>query len=228
MSIITAIHMKSVSRFRKLSRFLGAGLLLSLAATGSEALPIRPSFASLVAFAAPVPQSDGWPIRPFPVRMVQPAAATARPQTTEQRLYRARPPGHPATSPAAVQSHISVVKLGMVQLQLINADRASAGLSPVAWSPCLELVARQNAHRIAEQGFLSHTDGPSRDLGCGLGAAAGENIAYRSDGENDPLANTMFMNSSAHRANILGPYRYLGAAWETGPDGNSYIAVAFG
>jgi len=38
----------------------------------------------------------------------------------------------------------------------------------------------------------------------------------------------MFMNSAEHRANILGPYRYVATAWTVRSDGRAYIAVEFG
>lgn len=114
------------------------------------------------------------------------------------------------------------------QLQLVNTDRAQSGLAPLAWSPCLAAVAIDNAQRIARQRYLSHTDGPAQDLRCSLGLRAGENIAYRSAGSDDQAANLMFMQSPEHRANILGTFRYLGAAWALNPDGTAFIAVEFG
>jgi len=114
---------------------------------------------------------------------------------------------------------------------LINQDRASnGGLSGLAWSPCLANIALQNAQRIAAQGYLSHTNGPTLDLGCDPSyTTAGENIAYISSGIDDAQANTMFMNSAPHRANILnGAYRFVGTAWVVAPNGYAYIAVEFG
>jgi cysteine-rich secretory family protein len=114
------------------------------------------------------------------------------------------------------------------QQTLINQDRAAAGLPPLAWSTCLAQVALQNAQRIAAQGYLSHTDGPTLDLACGIGSTqSGENIAYLSSGIDDAQANTMFMNSAPHRANILGPYNYVATAWVIAPNGYAYIAEEF-
>jgi uncharacterized protein YkwD len=80
---------------------------------------------------------------------------------------------------------------------------------------------------MAKQGYISHTDGPTRDLGCHLGYQAGENVGWWSGGVNDVLINNMFMNSPDHRANILGPYHYVATAWVTAPNGYAYIAVEF-
>jgi uncharacterized protein YkwD len=114
------------------------------------------------------------------------------------------------------------------QQALINADRAAAGLPPLSWSPCLAAIALQNAERMAAQGYISHANGVSLDLGCHLGSRTGENIAYVSGGINDAVVNTMFMNSPEHRANILGAYHFVGTAWAVAPNGYAYIAVEFG
>jgi len=112
------------------------------------------------------------------------------------------------------------------QQALINQDRARYGLAPLTWSSCLYNVAVSNAQRMAAQGFISHTNGPSADLACGLGHQAGENVGDWSAGINDAQLNTMFMNSPDHRANILGPYHYVATAWVVSK-GYGYIAVEF-
>ncbi len=129
-------------------------------------------------------------------------------------------PARPAAPPPAI-----VVR--STQQALINQDRARYGLPPLTWSSCLYNVAVSNARRMAAQGFISHTNGPSVDLSCGLGHQAGENVGYWSAGVNDSQLNTMFMNSPDHRANILGPYRYVATAWAVGSNGYGYIAVEF-
>jgi uncharacterized protein YkwD len=138
-------------------------------------------------------------------------------------------PGAPAQSaaPAPARPAAPAIVIGSTQQALINQDRARYGLGPLTWSSCLAGVARSNAARIAAQGSLSHTNGPNLDLNCGLGHQAGENIGYWSLGVNDSQLNTMFMNSAEHRANILGPYRYVASAWVVAANGYGYIAVEF-
>ena len=114
------------------------------------------------------------------------------------------------------------------QQALINQDRAASGLGALSWSDCLAAVAVQNAERIMAQGALSHTNGPTLDLDCGIGSTqGGENIAYLSGGINDTEANTLFMNSAPHRANILGPYQYVATAWSVASNGYAYVAEEF-
>jgi uncharacterized protein YkwD len=141
------------------------------------------------------------------------------------------PAAHPA-APAAAPVHQAppppppAVVVRTTQQALINQDRARAGLAPLTWSSCLYNVAVSNAQRMAAQGFISHTNGPSADLSCGLGHQAGENVGDWSAGINDAQLNTMFMNSPEHRANILGPYHYVATAWVVSK-GYGYIAVEF-
>ena len=61
----------------------------------------------------------------------------------------------------------------------------------------------------------------------GIGSPSGENVGYWSGGINDYQLNTMFMNSAEHRANIMGPYHYVGTAWVVAKNGYGYIAVEF-
>lgn len=132
----------------------------------------------------------------------------------------------PAVSRPAPPKPSGVV-IGSYQQELINQDRAQAGLPPLTWSSCLAGIAQQQAARMAAQGSISHTDGISEDLGCGLGGYAGENLGYWTGGVNDAQLNSMFMASPEHRANILGNFRYVGTCWATAPNGTAYLAVEF-
>jgi uncharacterized protein YkwD len=133
-------------------------------------------------------------------------------------------PAPPPPPPAPARPAIWVNSRQQV---LINIDRAGAGLAPLSWSPCLYAVALQNARRMAAQGYISHANGVYQDLACGLGSRSGENVGYTSGGINDALLNTMFMNSPEHRANILGPFHFVGTAWAVAANGYAYIAVEF-
>ena len=131
-----------------------------------------------------------------------------------------------ATRPASPRAPQIVV--ATTQQRLINQDRASVGLPPLAWNSCLAAIATQNALRMATQGYISHANGATLDLGCHVGSRAGENIGYLSAGINDLKMNAMFMASAEHRANILGPYHYVATVWVVAPNGYAYIAVEFG
>jgi len=119
------------------------------------------------------------------------------------------------------------IVIGSTQQALINKDRARYGLRPLTWSSCLASIAYSNSVRMAKQGYISHTNGATRDLGCHLGYHAGENVGWYSAGANDTWVNNAFMASSGHRANILSSYyHYVGTSWVRGAKG-WYIAVEF-
>ena len=157
-------------------------------------------------------------------RLFYPGNRIVRPALTP-RLTAVAVPTPPSVAVAAPPPRAPSIVIGSTQQVLINRDRAGAGRAPLSWSSCLYSVALANAKRMAAQGFISHTNGPNADLRCGLGSRAGENVGYWTGGVNDAQLNTMFMNSADHRANIMGPYRYVGTAWVTAPNGVAYIAV---
>lgn len=132
-----------------------------------------------------------------------------------------------STLKAQPRSGAGVLVYGSTQQLLINRDRAAAGRAPLTWSGCLATVAVANARRMVAQGYISHTNGPWQDLGCRLGAQAGENVGWWSAGVDDAQLNAMFMASADHRANIMGPYHYVATAWAVAPNGYAYIAVEF-
>lgn len=148
-----------------------------------------------------------------------------RPIPTPAPPAAAAPAALPPARPAPAQPSAIVVR--STQQALINQDRARYGLAPLTWSSCLYSVAVRNAQRMAAQGFISHTNGPNADLSCGLSHQAGENVGDWSAGVSDSQLNAMFMNSSDHRANILGPYHYAATAWAVDSRGYGYIAVEF-
>jgi len=188
--------------------FLLTGLLIAAAAQSAS----RPTPETAVAAG----QSDELirhPVEPKPLPSNSPAARTSG------SLVQATHPAPPRAPQLVVAS---------TQQRLINQDRASAGLPPLAWNSCLAAIATQNALRMATQGYISHANGVTLDLGCHVGSRAGENIGYLSAGINDVEMNAMFMASAEHRANILGPYHYVATAWVVAPNGYAYIAVEFG
>lgn len=93
-------------------------------------------------------------------------------------------------------------------LELVNAERRSAGLKPVRPDPVLTQVARSHSRDMFKRGYFSHFSPEGKDLGDRLQQAR---IGYLSAGENLALAPTLstahkgLMLSPGHRANILRP-----------------------
>ena len=139
----------------------------------------------------------------------------------------AKPPIRRAPVAAPRPVVTAAIVIGSTQQALINQDRASYGLRPLTWSSCLASVAYSNAARMAAAQRMWHANGVYSDLACHLGNRTGENIGYWTGGVTDSRLNTMFMNSPEHKANILGPYRYVATAWRIAANGTAYIAVEF-
>jgi len=178
---------------------------------------------------APLPADDAVTLRgenhlklfpPTPEPTPIPTPVPVEAPAVEQQA--AAPALAPAPQPAA-----PAVAIGSTQHATINQDRANAGLGPLTWNGCLAGIAYQNAARMANAGAISHAGGASADLGCGLGRQGGENVGYWSGGIDDGRLNGMFLASPDHRANIMGPYRYVGTSWVVARNGYAYIAVEF-
>jgi uncharacterized protein YkwD len=189
--------------------------------------PIHPSHAAPRATADATTDpvgSDAFLMRGRTQVMVFPPTPPPDETPAENQPLAQLPIAAPAPAPRPAAPPIVV---GSTQQALINQDRARAGLGPLTWSSCLAGIAYQNALRMANAGAISHAGGATQDLGCGLGQQGGENVGYWSGGINDAQLNTMFMNSAEHRANIMGPYHYVGTSWVVAKNGSGYIAVEF-
>lgn len=180
----------------------GAAPAEARAAAGPSAIP------SAVAPRVPAPASA-------------PTTAISRP---------ASPPPRPAATPVpAPPPGTGLARLpDPLQLTLVNADRAGAGLPALAWNPCLAAVATDSARRLSAQVAL-----PALPLGagspspvCGLGTPSREISGYWPVAD-DAAMNSLFMSSAAQKAVILGSFRYLGAAWAVASTGVAYLVLEF-
>ncbi|HUQ39745.1 MAG TPA: CAP domain-containing protein, partial [Acidimicrobiales bacterium] len=89
-------------------------------------------------------------------------------------------------------------------LQLANADRAAAGLRPLAMRDDVVTVAQAHTAAMAAKATIWHNDDYfTRDMRTHLAARAlGENVAFNTDLDD---THTRLMNSPGHRANIMNP-----------------------
>jgi uncharacterized protein YkwD len=203
-----------------LSWLAAATVVVAVGAATISALHVGATpHATAAAALTSVTASDGY----SPRSMLHPRLASSASAATRN------PAANPPSQPSRPRSTSSSVVIGSYQQQLINRDRAAAGLPPLTWSSCLASVAAANAVRLSRQGWTPpyHTNGPSLDLNCRLGSQAGENVGYWSGGITDSQLNSMFMASPEHHANIMGPYHYVATAWAVAPNGYAYIAVEF-
>ncbi|KKQ18283.1 MAG: hypothetical protein US31_C0006G0014 [Berkelbacteria bacterium GW2011_GWA1_36_9] len=93
-------------------------------------------------------------------------------------------------------------------INLVNSERAKAGLQPLMLDPTIRTVARFHSIDMAKNGYFSHVNLAGKTPADRMTAGgvtywlAGENIALA---PNVDLAEIGFMNSPKHRDNILDP-----------------------
>jgi len=170
------------------------------------------------------PEDDAAPVERFvavgsvddelPKRRVVPTTTTTVAPTTTTTTpppppppTTAPPPPSPPPAPAVVVAAApapppaSSASEGRA-LQLINGERASAGLAPLRMSGGATSVGRAWSAQMAQSG-LAHNPDLSGDLaraGITGWRTMGENVGY---GGSVDQVHGMFMGSSGHRANIL-------------------------
>jgi len=134
-----------------------------------------------------------------------------------------------AVSPA--QTAASQEELQM--LQLINKERANAGLKPLEMDMELVKLARMKSKDMTDNNYFAHnspTYGSPFDMMKNYGIKytyAGENLAGNQSVE---AAHKSLMNSSGHRANILkAEYNYIGIGIVNGgPYGKMFTQLFVG
>lgn len=127
----------------------------------------------------------------------------------------AAPTAPAAATPAAAQENVfELTSTENIVLEMTNNERVRRGMKPLVIDPSLVESARQHANWMASTHRMQHTSKP-----------VGENIAM---GQNTctSVMNT-WMNSSGHRANILGGWNRVGAAAYTSPSGRIYWCLQF-
>ncbi|WP_312560194.1 CAP domain-containing protein, partial [Anaerospora sp.] len=133
------------------------------------------------------------------------------------------------TSSSTSSANVATAEKNAVEL--MNADRRANGLSDLKVSSSVTAVARSHAQDMVNRKFFSHSnpDGktPSDRLkAAGISySAVGENIAENTSVQ---AAETSFMNSSGHRANILNSnYTTVGIGVAYDSAGNVYVVQDF-
>ncbi|QHI73864.1 serine protease [Aminipila terrae] len=117
-------------------------------------------------------------------------------------------------------------------VDIVNQERAKAGLAPLTVNAKLSDVAEKKAEDMRDKNYFSHTSptyGSPFDMMKQFGinyTAAGENIAKGQKTPQDVM--TAWMNSSGHRANILNSnYAQIGVGYVTDSNGTTYWVQEF-
>lgn len=108
----------------------------------------------------------------------------------------------------------------------VNEARASEGLDALTQNSDIDAVAQAWAEHLAEVGELGHNPLYWSQIPAGAWAAA-ENVAYNSR----PTAAAMhgqLMDSSGHRANILGDHTHIGVGYAVDGEGGGWLVEVFG
>lgn len=111
-------------------------------------------------------------------------------------------------------------------IELLNAERAAAGLRPVAANTKVTAAAQAHSDDQARTRTMSHTGSDGSNTGVRLErvgfswTAWGENVA--AGFTSAPSVIQAWMNSPGHRATILGNYQYMGVAVARSSDGTMY------
>src|SRR4051812_8004756 len=108
----------------------------------------------------------------------------------------------------------------------VNAQRAAAGLPPLAESGALDATAQQHAAQMANSHTLFHTASLAGTIGQ---AAPGWTALAENVGYGPSLSSTMsaLLASPTHRANIMGNYNVVGVGVVTGSDGTVWVTEQF-
>ncbi len=135
-----------------------------------------------------------------------------------------------AASPALAQTPGTGTSYNGELFSLTNQDRTSNGLAALADNGTLGDIAENRSDDMITNDYFSHVQLNGQYVWPTMSAdgidysAAGENIAWNSSCGCDAAAyaNSQFMGSPPHRANILGAYNELGVgSWYT-PDSWNY------
>lgn len=129
-------------------------------------------------------------------------------------------------------SNSSVSSYERQVVELVNAERAKNGLSPLTLDSSVSKVARVKSQDMATNNYFSHTSPTYGGAGNMLKqfgikyTAYGENIA---SGQKTPQqVVSAWMNSSGHRANILSSsFTKIGVGYATNSSGKAYWTQMF-
>ena len=128
-----------------------------------------------------------------------------------------------ALAAMATAADASVPSMESQLLALTNSDRARAGLAPLASSSTLVSIARSWSAHMASTGQLVHD--PSLASKVSGWSSLGENIGYAYSASQ---AESMFMNSAPHRANILkASYNRVGIGISRDAKGTYWFTIDF-
>ena len=146
------------------------------------------------------------------------------------------PSAAPGLAAAASQEQIAVPSTAGMEHDLhvaLNAERTARGLQAVRVVPALVTLARQHSADLARRNVVSHDSETGQSYSqrladAGVASVAnGENVG-RSSTSLTPLIHQAFMDSPAHRQNMLDPaFDAVGVGVVLGNHGTYFVTVDF-
>ena len=146
------------------------------------------------------------------------------------------PSAAPGRAAVAYQAQITVPSTAEMERQLLaalNAERTARGRQALREVPELVALARQHSADLARRNVVSHDSetGESyqqRLIGAGVASVENGENTGRSSTFLTPLIHQTFMDSPAHRQNILNPaFDSVGVGVALGSDGTYFVTVDF-
>ena len=166
------------------------------------------------------------------IRKEEEAARAAEKRAIEERI-RADLETARASEGRATASAASTSQKEQEMINYINRARSNAGLPSLSYCSQLTNAARAKSRDMIDNNYFAHTSPRYGGLGGLLGnfgisyRSAGENLAMNSNGSVS-AAHSSLMNSSGHRANILGSnFSRVGVGIQVKSDGSHYYTQLF-
>lgn len=175
---------------------------------------------TILALLAPCPTTPPPPVPPLPGSLPEVAPAPAP-------VPGIPPAPSPAPAVPAVGQGVAMPDAAQRIYQLVNQERASAGLAALAVSSQIASIAADHSLAMADRHDIYHNDAyfsPANRRALGAGAL-GENVAMNSTIDD---AHQRLMASPGHRANILNPgFNTVGMAVVRDKSGTLYVTQDF-
>ncbi|RNB88817.1 hypothetical protein EDM59_06850 [Brevibacillus nitrificans] len=179
---------------------LGLGFVLSGFSNTASAAALEQQTQSF-------PYTAQYGYQPVMQQPVQPQYATPIQQPVQQPVQQQPVPAPQPAKPAKKQVDASAVMKQVADL--VNQERAKAGLKPVELDASLNKVAQAKAADMSSNNYFDHTSptyGSPFDMMKQFGVSymtAGENIAMGQQTADEVM--NQWMNSEGHRQNIMNP-----------------------
>ncbi|CAM5789921.1 hypothetical protein BBOR36S_02477 [Brevibacillus borstelensis] len=182
--------------------------------------PIFHEFPTFATIPTIEPMELGISIQLYAMGRASDATAGTKPVQQPVQKPVQKPVQQPAKAPASNTVNASS-QFAREVANLVNQERAKAGLAPLAYDAALEKVALAKAADMDQNNYFDHnspTYGSPFDMMKRFGVSymtAGENIAMGQRSAEEVMQ--QWMNSDGHRKNIMNPnFTKIGVGYQNG------------